>query len=98
VHRIVKVRRFDHVVLLVAAQPVLRAESGRQLHAGCGQRVQRMREIRGHRGRMRQQRDTPAGQGFAQGRVFQQAVESELHGMGFSVFPVCREPSVRRGA
>ena len=60
-HRIAEIRRLDHVVLLVAAQPVLRAESrGDVESANAAQRIERMLELRGHRGRMREQRDAPA--------------------------------------
>ena len=55
VDRIGKVRRLDHVVLLVAPQSVLRSERGRDLNvAAFRQRVQRVREIAGNRSRMRQ--------------------------------------------
>ena len=61
VHRIAKVRRLDHVVLLVAAQPVLRTESRGDVEAAnAAQRVERMLEVCRHRGGMREQRDTPA--------------------------------------
>ena len=46
VHRIVEVRRLDHVVLLVAAQAMLRTEGGADLHvAACRQRIERVRQI-----------------------------------------------------
>ena len=64
VHRIVEVRRLDHVVLLVAAQPMLRTEGGADLDvAACGQRIQRMRQVFRDRSRMRKQRDALAVSG-----------------------------------
>ena len=61
VHRIVEVRRLDHVVLLVAAQAMLRTEGGGDLDvAARGQRVERMRQVFRHRSGMRQQGDAPA--------------------------------------
>ena len=45
-HRIVVVRRLDHVVLLVAAQAVLRTESCADLDvAARDKRIERMRQI-----------------------------------------------------
>ena len=45
-HRIVEVRRLDHVVLLVAAQTMLRTEGSADLDvAACDQRIQAMRQI-----------------------------------------------------
>ncbi len=77
---IVEVRRLDHVVLLVAAQAVLRAEGGGQLHvARRGQRIERMREICRDRRGMRQQRDALAGQRLAQRRLRQQTIDSVFH-------------------
>ncbi|ENO77337.1 sulfate transporter [Thauera sp. 63] len=67
-----------HVVLLVAAQPVLRAEGGRQRDVGQrGQGVERVRQVAGHRGRMGEQGDTLARQWAAQCGVGEQAVETE---------------------
>ena len=61
VHRVAKVRRLGHVVLLVAAQAVLRTEGRGDVEAADdAQRIQRMLELGGHRGRMRQQRHAPA--------------------------------------
>ena len=49
VHRIVEVRRLDHVVLLVAAQSVLGTEGRGHPQAGArGEGVERMREAGGH--------------------------------------------------
>ena len=80
VHRIVEVRRLDHVVLLVAAQAVLRAEGGGELDvAAGGERIERMRQVCGHRGRMRQQRHAPAGERRAQRGFGEQPVDAELH-------------------
>ena len=66
VHRVGKVRRLDHVVLLVAAQAVLRTERRRQFQIGKrGQRVERMHQLARHRGGMREQRDALAGERLA---------------------------------
>ena len=78
-HRVAEVRRLDHVVLLVAAQPVLRTESRGDVEPANGaQRVERMLEVRRHGCRMRQQRDAPAFQLTQQFHVAQQAVDSKL--------------------
>ena len=78
-HRIAEIRRLDHVVLLVAAQPVLRTESRGDVETADGaQCVERMFEIRRHRSRMRQQRNAPAFELALQFHVAQQAVDSEL--------------------
>jgi hypothetical protein len=55
------VRRLDHIVLLVAAQPVLGPEGRREpeIVAG-GKRVERMGQVRRHRGGMGEQGDPPA--------------------------------------
>ena len=79
--RIGKVRAFDHIVLLVAAQPVLRAERGGQADiVERGQGIERMREVRGDRCRMRDQRDPLAVQRFAQIRLCQKSIDTEEHG------------------
>ena len=60
VDRILEVRRLDHVVLLVAAQAVLRPEGRRDLDIGAArQGVQRMLQAFRDRGWMRQQGDPP---------------------------------------
>ena len=80
VHRIVEVRRLDHVVLLVAAQAVLRAERGGELDvAAGGQRIERMRQVLRDRGGMREQRHAPARERRAQGRLSEQAIDAEFH-------------------
>ena len=83
-HRIVEVRRLDHVVLLVAAQAMLRTESGADLHvAACGQRIQRMRQIFRDRSRMREQRHALALERCAQSRFGDESIDTEtswLHG------------------
>ena len=57
VHRIVVIRRLDHVVLLIAAQPMLRAERGAHSHVPeRGQRVERV-----ERGCVSARRDGPTG-------------------------------------
>jgi hypothetical protein len=78
--RVGEVRRLDHVVLLVAAHAVLRTEGGREAQvAARRQRVERVREIGGHRGRMGEQRHTAAGERRAQRGIGEQAIESGLH-------------------
>ena len=86
VQRIEKIGRFDHVVLLVAAQPVLRPESSGQLEFGQGDEgVERMRQVGGHRSGVGEQRDPLANQWAAQNRVGEQAVDAELDGTGHGV-------------
>ena len=81
VHRIVEVGRLDHVVLLVAAQAVLRAESGGELDvAAGGERIERMRQVLRDRSRMRQQGDAPAGKRRAQRSFGEKSVDAEFHG------------------
>ena len=88
--RVAEVRRFDHVVLLVAAQAVLRAEGGGQFEVGQGgQRVERVGEVGGDRGGMGEQGDAAAGERRAQGGVGEQAVDAELDGTGHGVV-LCR--------
>ena len=80
VHGIVERRRLDHVVLLVAAQSVLRAERRSYLDIGKpGQDVERMRELCGHGGGMREHSDAFAVQGFAEHGLRAQAIDSKLH-------------------
>ena len=77
--RIEEVGRLDHVVLLVAAQAVLRAEGGGELDVGQGrQRVERVRQVARHRRRMGEQGDAAAVERRAQGGVGEQAVDAEL--------------------
>ena len=49
------------------------------LMPGGDQRVERMGQVRGHRGRMREQRDALALQRRAQLRVGEQAIDAEFH-------------------
>ena len=80
--RVEEVRRFDHVVLLVALDSMLRAEGGAQLELGQGgQRVERMRQVGGDRGGVGEQGDALAGQRAAPGGVGEQAVDAELEGL-----------------
>ena len=60
VDRIGEIGRFDHIVLLVAAQAVLRPEGGGDVHARRDQRVEGVRQVRGHRSGMREQGDALA--------------------------------------
>src|SRR4051812_34263224 len=80
VHRIVERRRLDHVVLLVAAQAVLRAEGGGQREVvESRERVERMREVGGDRCGMSEQRESLAAQRAAQRGLAEQAIDAELH-------------------
>ena len=66
----VKSARLDHVVLLVAAQAVLRAEGGGEAQiAERGERVERMRQVGGHRRRMGEQGDAAAARAARAGRA-----------------------------
>ena len=56
----VKSSDLDHIVLLVAAQAVLRAEGGGDVDAGGGERVEAVGEVAGHRGGMGEQGDALA--------------------------------------
>jgi len=81
VHRIGEIRAFNHIVLLVAAQPVLRPEGGGQLDVvERGQGIERMHQISGHRGRMREQRDATALERRAQLGLSQKTIDTEEHG------------------
>ena len=76
-HRIVKIGRFDHVVLFVAAEPMLRSQSRAEPDvAKCPQRIERMGEIPGHRRRVGEQSHAAAGERPAQRRFFQQSVDT----------------------
>jgi hypothetical protein len=78
-HRVAKIRRLDHVVLLVAAQSVLRAESRGDVHAADrAQGVQRMLELGRHRGRVGQQGNAAAFELALQFDVAEQSIDSEL--------------------
>jgi hypothetical protein len=80
VHGIVEIRRLHHVVLLVAAQPVLRSERRREPHvAERGDGVERVFEPGGDGCGMREQRDAAAGQRTPQRGLREQPVEAELH-------------------
>ena len=80
VHRISVVRALHHIVLQVALHPVLGTEERGQgdLRTG-GQRIHRMRQVLGHRGRMRQQRHAPPLQLGPQRGIGQQAIKAEVH-------------------
>ena len=94
--RVEEIRRFDHVVLLVAAQAVLRAEGGAQLDVGQGgEGVERMRQVGGDRGRVGEQGDALAGQRAAQGGVGEQAVDAELEGLAHGGFRISMKLSRR---
>ena len=81
VHRIVEVRRLDHVVLLVAAQAMLRTERGDELDvAACGQRIERMRQVFRDRSGMREQCNAPALERRAQSGFGDQSVDAKFHG------------------
>ena len=79
-NRIAEVRRFDHVVLLVAAQAVLRTEGGGELHvAARAQRIERVGQVARDGGRMREQRDAPALERRAQFWFGDEPVDAEFH-------------------
>ena len=85
VDRVDEVGAFDHIVLLVAAQPVLRAERGGQADVGAsGERVEAVREVARDRGGMRDQRDALAVQRGAQRRVGEQPFDTEFHARRYS--------------
>jgi hypothetical protein len=74
-HRVDEVGRLDHVVLLVAAQAVLRAEGGAQLESGRRPRASsEWRQVGGDRRRVGEQGDALAGQRAAQRGFGDQAV------------------------
>ncbi len=80
-HRVEEIRRLHHVVLLVAAQTVLRAEGGAEMDIRQRrQDIHRVGQVARHRGWMGQQGDTTTLERGAQSRVFKQAVNAELHG------------------
>ena len=79
--RIVEVLRLDHVVLLVAAQAMLRTEGGGDLDvAASGQSIERMRQVGRDRSGMRQQGNAPAGKRRPQRGFGDKAVDAEFHG------------------
>ena len=79
--RVDVVRRLDHVVLLVAAQAVLRTEGGGQLEVGQGgQRIERVRQVAGQRSRVGKQGDALAGERATQRGLGEKAIQSEVDG------------------
>ncbi len=79
-HRIVEVGRFDHVVLLVAAQTMLRTESCGELYvAARGQRVERMRQVLRDRSGVREQGYAPALERRAQSGLSEKSIDAEFH-------------------
>jgi hypothetical protein len=80
VQRIDVVGRLHHVVLLVAAQAMLRPEGGGEpQRCERRERIERMCERTSHRGRVSQQRHTPSQQRLAQRRFFEQTLDAEFH-------------------
>jgi len=80
-HRVDEAGRLDHVVLLVAAQTMLRAERGGELYVrACGQRIERMGQVLSDRSGMGEQGDTPALERRAQWGLGEQPVYAEYHG------------------
>ena len=66
VHRVVEVRRFDHVVLFVATEPVLGTEGRNQLYVvAARERVQRVNEVACHGGGVGEERDAAPDQRFS---------------------------------
>src|SRR5262249_29527283 len=78
VRRIGEVARLDHVVLLVAAQPVLRPERRRERQSAREERVHRMREAFRDRGRVREEREAPALEALLQRTLLEQALDAEF--------------------
>ena len=98
-HRIDEVGRLDHVVLLVAAQAVLRAEGRREPQVPeRGQRIERMREVGRDRSRMRQQRDAASAQVLAQPGIGTQTVDREFQALVFRTASRRMSLSPRGGA
>ena len=80
-HRVGEVGSLDHVVLLVAAQTMLRTERSGQIYVGArGKRIKRMPQILGDRSGMREQHYAPALQRGAQPRLGEKPVDAEFHG------------------
>ena len=79
VMRIDLVRSFDHIVLLIAFEPMLRAKSSGYIHARFNQSIERVSQICCHAGGVRDQRNTLAFQWFAQFRFCQQTINSKFH-------------------
>ena len=80
VHGVGVVLRFDHIVLLVAAKPVLRPERGAQRYiADRRQRIERMDQVACYGRGVRQQRHAPPRQRLAQFGLFEQSVDSKPH-------------------
>ncbi len=70
----------DHIVLLVATQAVLRAESGGEAHAfELCHGIERVLQRRGDGSGMREQRHAPAREARGKRAIRAQAVDAELH-------------------
>ena len=79
-HRITEVRRFDHVVLLVATQAMLRPERRGELHVAAGtQRIERMRQVTRDGRRMREQGNALALERRTQFGFGDKPVDAEFH-------------------
>ena len=92
------VRRLDHIVLLVALQPVLRSERRCDIDPAFDQRVERMVQLRGDRSRMRHQRYALALEWGSQFVFGQKAVNAEFHGaVGAASSPVKQAGSWKSG-
>ncbi len=80
VHGVGVVLRLDHVVLLVAAQPMLRAERRAQTYvAERRQRIEGMDEVACYGSGVRQQSHAPSRQRLAHLGLFEQSVDSKPH-------------------
>src|SRR6185312_6930292 len=77
VNRIGEIVRFNHIVLFVAAKPVLRPERGREFETGRRERVETMRKIACHRGGMGKQRNALALERAAKVGIGEEPVDSE---------------------
>ena len=81
VHRIGEILRLHHIVLLVAAHAVLRAESGRELEiAKRAERIERMGEVGRHRGGMGEQGHALALERGAKRGIGEETIDAEFHG------------------
>ena len=77
--RIEKIGRLDHIVLFVAAQPVLRPERGSEIDAAVHERIERVRQMVVDRRRVGEQRDSLFCERRAQLRLGKQTIDSKFH-------------------
>src|SRR5690606_27039694 len=79
VARIGLVRGLDHIVLLVALEPVLGAESAGHIDASGDQRIEAVRQVLRDRCRMRDEGDTPPIERRPEVGFGEQPVYAEFH-------------------